>query len=376
MPVTDVRRAHPLPEPRVTEESPRVWCLLGHRAGDNNQVLALAEALGWGFEEKRVAYNALRLVPNRLVSRGAFALRADARDRLRPPWPDLVIGIGQRSVPVARWIQAQSGGQTRAVHIGWPRCDPAGLDLVVTTANYPVAPCPNVLTLPACMSRATAGRLRDEADRWRFLLERFPPPWFLLVLGGNSWPWRLSPRVAVETAEMLAARSVGRGGSVLAVSSRRTPPAVADAVHAALQRSQSPAALFRPDDSQGNAYLGLLALSDQVAVTGDSVAMLSDAISADKTLAVVPVECGHVSRAMLATLRACLPDPALGPDAQPIRTWLARRGITDWSRDVGRFWATARRQGLLGSLADPVRPELTPPARIAADWVKARLQCG
>ena len=35
---------------------PRVWAVLCYRAGDNEQVLALAEALGWPFEVKRLAY--------------------------------------------------------------------------------------------------------------------------------------------------------------------------------------------------------------------------------------------------------------------------------------------------------------------------------
>jgi hypothetical protein len=37
----------------------RVWVLLGDRAGDNAQVLRLAEALRWPFEAKRIHYNRL-----------------------------------------------------------------------------------------------------------------------------------------------------------------------------------------------------------------------------------------------------------------------------------------------------------------------------
>jgi len=36
--------------------SPRVWVLLGHRRGDNNQLLALAEALGVPFETRTMTY--------------------------------------------------------------------------------------------------------------------------------------------------------------------------------------------------------------------------------------------------------------------------------------------------------------------------------
>jgi hypothetical protein len=49
-------RAFPPPDRRA-ERQPRVWLLLGGRTGDNNQLLALAEALAFPFEVKRLRYN-------------------------------------------------------------------------------------------------------------------------------------------------------------------------------------------------------------------------------------------------------------------------------------------------------------------------------
>ena len=45
---------------------PKVWLMMGHRAGDNSQVLALAEALGWPFEVKRFVYRRTELLTNLL----------------------------------------------------------------------------------------------------------------------------------------------------------------------------------------------------------------------------------------------------------------------------------------------------------------------
>src|SRR5262245_66448371 len=63
----------------------RVWVLLGAGAGDNAQLLRLAEALGWPFEPKRIRYNPLNRCPNLLV--GASTLTVDTRrsDPLTPP---------------------------------------------------------------------------------------------------------------------------------------------------------------------------------------------------------------------------------------------------------------------------------------------------
>src|SRR4051794_40207373 len=87
-----------------------IWILAGNRRGDNNQMLALAEALGMPFEAKALAYNRLHHVP--LLRRGLLHVERRTRASIQPPWPDLVIGTGPNSPPVARYIRRRSGGQT------------------------------------------------------------------------------------------------------------------------------------------------------------------------------------------------------------------------------------------------------------------------
>jgi mitochondrial fission protein ELM1 len=130
--------------------SPRIWVLLGPRTGDNNQALALAEALGLPFETRTLAYNPLQALSVWLPPTAA-TLDRESRRRLNAPWPDLVIAIGRRSVPVARWLKRKSGGRAKLVRIGHPRIDPGLFDLVITTRQYPVPPGDNVLLLPLAM---------------------------------------------------------------------------------------------------------------------------------------------------------------------------------------------------------------------------------
>src|SRR5947209_3702858 len=72
----------PLPVGKVSpKKSPKkkVWALLGSRRGDNNQVLALAGALGLPFEEKHLSYNALRRVPPVLLGASFASVAPEAR---------------------------------------------------------------------------------------------------------------------------------------------------------------------------------------------------------------------------------------------------------------------------------------------------------
>ena len=123
----------------------RVWVLLGDGAGDNAQLLRLAEALGWPFEAKRIRYNRLNRCPNLLL--GASKLTVDTRrsDPLAPPWPDLVIGASRRAAPLARWIKKQSGGRSRLVHLLHAQAPLHYFDLVVTTPQYRLPERSNVL---------------------------------------------------------------------------------------------------------------------------------------------------------------------------------------------------------------------------------------
>ena len=59
-----------------SSRTPRVWLLLGHKAGDNNQVLALAEALAWPWEEKRIVYRPWELLSQPAARRDAARHRS------------------------------------------------------------------------------------------------------------------------------------------------------------------------------------------------------------------------------------------------------------------------------------------------------------
>ena len=60
----------------------RVWALLGAHRGDNNQVLALAKALGIPFEAKQLTYNAWRHLRPKLLGERLLSLTAAGTEAL------------------------------------------------------------------------------------------------------------------------------------------------------------------------------------------------------------------------------------------------------------------------------------------------------
>lgn len=305
------------------EEKPPVWVLLGRRTGDNNQLLRLSDELRLPFCAIQLHYNPLHLVPPRILGTSFASLSNESTRKIRPPWPELVLGIGHRSVPVALAIRKLSSGKSKVVRLGNPRLHPANFDLVITTAQYSVADAPNVVRLPIGIS--TAPKLGPTEEE-RASLGRLPRPLRLLLIGGDSFMWSLSPGAVARAATEI----VRKGGSLVVVRSPRSSRNVIAAVEAA---TGTPAAYDFPR------YAVLLAEADEIYVTGDSVSMISDSIATGK-----PV--GIIRPTKTASGRACYAlSQALGRPV-PIR-------------DIGHFIDLVLDQRLAGSIEQPVAGRLS-----------------
>src|SRR5512143_1625776 len=97
------------PVPRL-KPPPRIWLVLGDKAGDNAQVDIIAAALGWPCERKRLFFQAPYVLGKPPFKASLYHIDAARSDPLAPPWPDLVITVGRRPAMAALWIQEQSDG--------------------------------------------------------------------------------------------------------------------------------------------------------------------------------------------------------------------------------------------------------------------------
>ncbi|WP_167854976.1 mitochondrial fission ELM1 family protein [Mangrovimicrobium sediminis] len=252
----------------------RVWCLLGRKAGDNTQVLALARALGWGYEEKHILAQPWELFVH--LGSGATLAGIDraASSTLQAPWPDLVLSAGRRNEPVAQWIRAQSGGHSALVHFGRPWAPLDAWDLIITTPQYFLPRQDNIVHNQLPLHDLAREQLRPEGEALRARLRDLPRPWIALLVGGDSGRFVLTADKGARLgrlADTLAQRS---GGALLVADSPRTPRAASDALRAALDKAHFS---YRWGDPGDNPYRGMLAQADAFVVTGESMSMLGEA---------------------------------------------------------------------------------------------------
>ena len=289
----------PAPEPRILPAelpaqcgpspaaAPRVWLLLDDRPGHTTQVIGLAEALGWPYEAKELRFTPLNRLSNRLLGASRLSLDKRPSSALTPPWPDLVIAMGRRTAPIARWVKRQSGGRTRLVQFGRKAANAADdFDLAVTCVHFQLPPHPKRLDLLLPPTQVTPGRLQQAAGHWADLFGEAARPRVALLVGGTTAHHRLTAATAERMAAEMQAFAEGLGGSLTCVTSRRSGAAV----EAALRRGAAAAELhcWRRGQHE-NPYLGYLALADVLVVTGESESMLAEAADAAKPLYIYPI---------------------------------------------------------------------------------------
>ena len=261
---------------------PSCWTLTEGAAGMDAQVRGLARALGLEPVVKRVRVRLpWRVLPGWLWPSPLAAI-APGGDRLEPPWPDLLITCGRKSAALALGVRKASGGTTRLVHIQDPQLDPARFDVVVAPRHDGIAG-PNVIISEAAIHPITPADLEGAADAFRPLFAALPRPLVGVLIGGATQRQGFGPAAVEAIADQLERLTREAGAGLAVTPSRRTG---ADNI-AILERRLSPLPAYLWNMRDPNPYLGLLALSDHLLVTADSVSMVSEAVATAKPVYII-----------------------------------------------------------------------------------------
>lgn len=316
--------------------APRVWALVGESEALDAQVLRLAEATGWPYEIKRLAFNERARLPNALHGATLATLDRERSNRLEAPWPDLVIAGGRRAVPVARWIHAQAGGAARLVQIGRPGASFDLFDLVVALPEQRLPIRDNVLHVTAPLAGLDPAAMERASAAWRERLADLPRPW-TAVLVGARWPYLLTVAKAREIGRRLAETAGPAGGSLLIAAAAGASEAAVAALAEAAGRPHRVARAQpgRPDDPRA----AFVDLADRLVVSGDDADTLAAACLTGKPVGLVELP---TWQDRLVVIR-----PLLGLLAPIVGGGATYRGTPHQQTIVGRLVDEATAKGLV-----------------------------
>jgi mitochondrial fission protein ELM1 len=277
---------------RLEKTPPRVWVLADPKPGHTTQSIGLADTLGWPSETKDAGFPAYTKITDRLFGPLAFDWSGRRAAVLRAPWPDLVISTGWSTGPLARWIAAQGEGRTSTIAMGRKGGDVAtNFDLVATCSYVRYPPHERRIALEAPLCQVTPARLADAAAKFPALFEGQASPRIVLLVGGSCAQYEIDDDTARRLGEDVALMARRSGGSVVVVTSRRTPAGAIDRLEAAIAKGEHPVGHVHRwrADREENPYLAYLAGADAFVVTGESESMLAEACATGKPVSIYPV---------------------------------------------------------------------------------------
>ena len=308
---------------------PTIWILSRGRKGDLDQMLALARATGWRSEVKTLHFAGPEVpVLSKLL----------LKEKLSPPWPDLVLVAEASPSMIAREIKRLSPA-TRIVCLGRPAGSPKDFDLVITTAQYRIPAAANVVDLSMPLADAI------EAPA---ICAGGP---IALVVGGPAFPDLLDAAATEKLASDALDHARRKGLTLDVVTSPRTPP---QAIAALERRITAPHRLTVFGRGE-NRYRQALAEASEIIVTSDSVSMVADALASGKPVAIYPLPQALNAKWKLGNWlyrnAVEVPRPMMGP----VR-WLFDSGVVEVAPDRRKLFARLVAEGRLGWFGEAVPP--------------------
>jgi len=266
--------------------NPLIWAVSDGRAGNVAMAMGLAE---------RVA----TLTRGHVLQRNLEVSGPRAWLAARLPWlpsrlqmttyqqPTLVIGAGRRVAPAVAKMR-ETGA--KVVQILDPQMALQRFDLVIAPEHDGLT-APNSVATLGSVHRVTSDKLDAERLEWSGHFDNLPRPLISVMIGGSTRRTPMTDAMASNFARDLRALS-DRGAGMAITASRRTSEA-----HSKLIAEAVPEASFW-DGTGDNPYFGMLACSEALIVTDDSVNMASEAAATGKPLAIYPLlrESGKIAR--------------------------------------------------------------------------------
>ena len=259
-----------------------VWVIANQKPGHTAQATALAEKVGWPYQVVRVPqiFKSLLLV----MLRNNFGQVAP----LRPPWPNVVIACGWWPTRVARWIKMRSGGHARLLLAG-RKCGPikSPTDILVSCKHFHLPLHERRIETLLPVHPITDSSLDTARQLGQQIMDGATQPRVALLVGGSSKQHALTAADAAVLGRRALEQVRAVGGSLFAVTSRRTGNKAA----AALAKTLHGAAQLHvwSHGEANNPYLSYLAAADILIVTGESESMLMDAIATGKPVYIYPL---------------------------------------------------------------------------------------
>lgn len=206
-----------------------------------------------------------------------------------PEGTRLIICIGGTGGVIGRAVARREG--LPVVQIQNPRMPVRKFDLVIANTHDGISG-PNVLISRNALHPVTQQKLDLARAQWGGRLKQDGRPMLSVLIGGANGRFSLGPVEAERMAEGIIDFTMRNNMQAVLTPSRRTDP---EAVTVFRKRLEPYGITVLTGNGDANPYMGMLACADMIAVTTDSVSMISEAVATSAPVLIFPLP-GRSSR--------------------------------------------------------------------------------
>lgn len=262
------------------------WVITPGHAGCVSQALGLAESLGF---QNIVIKKFQKKFPFSLLPCGLWInsvkFTAPGSDTMVGPWPDFIISCGRQAVDFVLYIKKHSAKKPFCVHIQDPKVALSHFDVVVAMPHDNISG-ENVLITDLAISRINKEKLASEFEIHKHLFKGIKGPIHSILIGGPTNRHKFTEAVCDDLVDKIKEIIVDNKGAFFITPSRRTPLSVIQKLKGIKNRK-----IHIIDPFSGkNPYFAMLAASEKIFVTNDSVSMVSEALDSGKKVYLIPLK--------------------------------------------------------------------------------------
>ena len=264
------------------------WVVTEGKAGMELQGTALAEALDIPeISIKRVLlrFPWIYLSPRFQMLKSLSISKKG--DQLNAPYPDLIITVGRRSV-IAGLLIKQKSPNSKLICVQNPYISAKYFDILIPAQHDNLKQSSNVVASFGSLHRITAQKLDLARQEFVEDFSKYASPRIGVIIGGNSRSYSMDLDSVKYYMQQLKNLQQKHGASLLITASRRTPQDVLDYLVSC--KSENIFYWDYRNSEISNPYLGILASSNALLVTCESVNMISEACATDLPVYLLPLK--------------------------------------------------------------------------------------
>jgi|TARA_Y100000389_G_scaffold204961_1_gene261283 uncharacterized protein len=266
----------------------RILILFDHRPGNNNQSIALAEEIGLKYKIANIEYNHLAKLPNILLKKSLNIITKNSKDNLYHILdnfnPDIVISCGRRLAIIAVTIKKILKIKPIMIQIMNPMMNFKNFDHIILPYHDKLPKYKkfnnNIIYINGALNKINNKNLNIAVSKFKNDFNNIKKNKLALIIGGKTRDFDIDNSTIKKLVNFINEIANNNNYYIFILNSRRTSPQISKFIKNNISCDYK---FFDYNHvKENNPYLAILAYSDFLIVSPDSISMISECCSTNK----------------------------------------------------------------------------------------------